>query len=198
MSKERWEEIINVSARLFSKKDYRATTLDDIAAELGITKAALYYYIKSKHDILYAICKTAINQYRQGIEEIVNTEKGSQERMRDIIFLNVNIFTKSGDIINVYLSEEDKLPPAKRRYITKQRREIESIIRSLIEQAIEEGVFRDLDVPMITRAIFGMTNWLGKWYRKNGEYSADEIAQIFYDLIMRGCLKQEQQGKRTR
>ena len=192
MSKERWEEIINVSARLFSKKDYRATTLDDIAAELGITKAALYYYIKSKHDILYAICKTAINQYRQGIEEIVNTEKGSQERMRDIIFLNVNIFTKSGDIINVYLSEEDKLPPAKRRYITKQRREIESIIRSLIEQAIEEGVFRDLDVPMITRAIFGMTNWLGKWYRKNGEYSADEIAQIFYDLIMRGCLKQEQ------
>jgi len=189
MSKERWEEIINVSARLFSKKDYRATTLDDIAAELGITKAALYYYIKSKHDILYAICKTAINQYRQGIEEIVNTEKGSQERMRDIIFLNVNIFTKSGDIINVYLSEEDKLPPAKRRYITKQRREIESIIRSLIEQAIEEGVFRDLDVPMITRAIFGMTNWLGKWYRKNGEYSADEIAQIFYDLIMRGCLK---------
>ena len=197
MSKERWEEIINVSARLFSKKDYRATTLDDIAAELGITKAALYYYIKSKHDILYAICKTAINQYKQGIEEIVSTEKGPQERMRDIIFLNVNIFSKSGDIINVYLSEEDKLPPAKRRYITKQRREIERIIRSLIEQAIEEGVFRDLDVPMITRAIFGMTNWLGKWYRKNGEYSADEIAQIFYDLIMRGCLKEEKRGKRA-
>jgi AcrR family transcriptional regulator len=197
MSKERWEEIINVSARLFSKKDYRATTLDDIAAELGITKAALYYYIKSKHDILYAICKTAINQYRQGIEEIVSAERSSQERMRDIIFLNVNIFAKSGDIINVYLSEEDKLPPAKRRYITKQRREVERIIRGLVEQAIEEGVFRDLDVPMITRAIFGMTNWLGKWYRKNGEYSADEIAQIFYDLIMRGCLKEEHRGKRA-
>lgn len=198
MSKERWEEIINVSARLFSKKDYRATTLDDIAAELGITKAALYYYIKSKHDILYAICKTAINQYRQGVEEIVKSEKDSQGRMRDIIFLNVNIFAKSGDIINVYLAEEDKLPPAKRRYITKQRREIEQIIRSLIEQAIDEGIFRKMDVPVITRAIFGMTNWLGKWYRTNGEYSADEIARIFYDLVMMGCLEEEHRGKRAR
>jgi TetR/AcrR family transcriptional regulator, cholesterol catabolism regulator len=195
MSKERWEEIINVSARLFSEKDYRATTLDDIAAELGITKAALYYYIKSKHDILYAICKTAINQYRQGVEEIVEAERSSQERMRDIIYLNVNIFSRSGDIINVYLSEENKLPPAKKRYITKQRREIERIIRGLFEQAIEEGVFRELDVPMVTRAIFGMTNWLSKWYRKSGEYSADEIARIFCDLIMRGCLNDEFRGE---
>ena len=191
MSKERWEEIITVSAGLFSKKDYRGTTLADIATELHVTQAALYFYIKSKHDILYAICKTALNQYDEGIEEIINTDKRPEEKLRDIIFFSVNLFSKSGDIITVYLSEENELPPAQRRYMRKKRKEIEERIRGLLYEAVEQGTFREMDVPMTTRAIYGMCNWLANWYRTDGEYSADEIAQIFVDLIMKGCMGTE-------
>jgi len=189
MSKGRWDEIVTVSAGLFSKNDYRSTTLANIAAELNVTQAALYFYIKSKHDILYAICKAAINQYKDGVEEIFNTDKKPEEKLRDIIFFNVNLYTKSGDIINVYLSEESELPPAQRRYIRKTTKEIDNKIRALFDQAIEEGTFREMNVLVTTRAIFGMCNWLSRWYKTDGECSADEIAQTFVDLIMTGCLK---------
>lgn len=189
MSKGRWEEILAVSASLFSKKDYRSTTLASIAAELNVSQAALYFYIKSKHDILYAICKTAINQYKDGVEEILNTDRKPEDKLRDILFFNVNLYTKSGEIITVYLSEESELPPAQRRYIRKTTKDVENKIRDLLYQAIEEGTFREMNVPVTTRAIFGMCNWLSRWYETDGECSADEIAQTFVDLTMMGCLK---------
>jgi AcrR family transcriptional regulator len=199
MSKGRWEEIVTVSASLFSKKDYRSTTLANIAAELNVTQAALYFYIKSKHDILYAICKTAINQYKDGVEEIFKTDKKPEEKLRDIIFFNVNLYTKSGDIINVYLSEESELPPAQRRYIRKTTKEIDNKIRDLFYQAIEEETFREMNVLVTTRAIFGMCNWLSRWYKTDGECSADEVAQTFVDLIMTGCLKADNsRGKKAK
>lgn len=199
MSKGRWEEIVTVSAGLFSKKDYRSTTLANIAAELNVTQAALYFYIKSKHDILYAICKTAINQYKDGVQEILNTDKKPEEKLRDILFFNVNLYSKSGDIINVYLSEENELPPAQRRYIRKTTKDVENKIRDLLYQAIEEGTFREMNVPVTTRAIFGMCNWLSRWYKTDGECSADEIAQTFVDLTMTGCMKADNlQGKKAK
>ncbi len=189
MRKKRWDEILAVSARLFREKGYRATTMEDISNELKVTKPALYYYIDNKQDILYAICEAAIKQLVEGVEEIVSADMEVEEKFKELIFHHIKSFSKDGDITTVYLADESELPPDKRETIRSMSRRYEKLYREIISQAIKEGKFRKLDVPMTVRAISGMCNWLAAWYKPDGEKSAEEIAEIFFDLILKGCKK---------
>lgn len=198
MSKVRWEEILSVSARLFCEKGYMATTMDDIAAELYITKPALYYYIRTKHDLLYEICESAINRLMEGVKEIDDARGTPEERLRALVTLHVNMFSKHGDIINVYLADEGELPTEKREYIRGRSREYEAIYREIIREGIEERDFRDLDVKMVVRAISGMCNWPSNWYTPEGKMTADEIAEVFIDLILNGCRRVPEPGRAAR
>jgi hypothetical protein len=92
-------------------------------------------------------------------------------------------------VIIVYLGEESELPDDKRTFIRSLSREYETTYRQLLEQGIGEGKFREMDVPMVVRALSGMCNWLVDWYQPDGQYSGDEIAEIFSDLILKGCRK---------
>ena len=123
MKKVRWEEIMTVAARLFCEKGYMATTMDDIAAELYITKPALYYYIRTKHDLLYEICEAAIKRLMEGVESIEASGGTPEERFRELVRWQINMFSEHGDIINVYLADESELPTEKREYIRGLSRE---------------------------------------------------------------------------
>lgn len=189
MNRSRWDEIVAVAARLFREKGYRATTMDDIANELNVTKPALYYYIDSKHDLLYAICEAATERLMEGAKKIMEEDAPVEEKLRRLIRWHVNMFSAHGDVIAVYLAEEGELPPERRSFIRSLSREYESYYRQLLEAGIRERKFRKLDVPMAVRAISGMCNWLSVWFRPEGKYSADQIAEIFFDIFMRGCAR---------
>jgi AcrR family transcriptional regulator len=187
VNKARWEEIMSVAAKLFCEKGFLATTMDEIAVELDITKPALYYYINTKHDLLYAICEVAINELVDGVRKINGEPDDPEEKLQKLIKWHVTMFSRNGDMLNVYLADEGELPPEKRVHVRSLSREYESIYREIIGRAVSEGLFRELDVPIVVRAISGMCNWLSAWYKPDGQLSADEIADIFYDLILRGC-----------
>jgi TetR/AcrR family transcriptional regulator, cholesterol catabolism regulator len=189
MNKSRWDEILAVSARLFRGRGYRATTMDDIASELNVTKPALYYYIKTKHDLLYAICESAIERLMEGARRIMAEPLTTEEKLRRLMLWHVNMFSEHRDVTTVYLAEESELQEDKRKFIRNLSREFETSYRELLEKGIEEGKFRDMDVPMVVRGISGMCNWLFDWYRPDGQASADDIAEVFYDLVLKGCLK---------
>jgi len=189
MNKSRWDEILAVSARLFRSKGYRATTMDDIASELNVTKPALYYYITTKHDLLYAVCESAIERLMEGVRSIMAEPSGTEEKLRRLIFWHVNMFSEHGDYTTVYLAEESELQEDKRNFIRSLSREFETSYRELLSKGIKEGRFRDMDVHMVVRAISGMCNWLFDWYRPDGQSTADDIAGVFFDLILKGCEK---------
>lgn len=188
MNKVRWEEIMAVSARLFREKGFRATTMDDIASELYVTKPALYYYINTKHDLLYEICESAINRLMEGVEAIRDSEAEPEQKLRELIKWHVKMFATDGDTLNVYLADESELPAEKRDCIRGRSREYEIIYRDIFDELIEEKKFRELDVPTVVRAVSGMCNWLSNWYRPEGSMSTDQIAEVFLDLIIKGCL----------
>ncbi len=187
MDRERYEEVLTISARLFREKGFRATSMEDIATEMGVTKAALYYYIESKHDLLFQICDNAVNRLIEGVRDIVRERVGPEERLVKLIRWHVSMFAAHGDIINVYLADESELPGERRDHMRGISREVEEAYRKIIKEAMRKGEFRKLDVPMTVRAISGMCNWLSVWYDPAGGMSADRIADIFIDLILKGC-----------
>ncbi len=183
---------MSVAARLFREKGYRATTMDDIAAELKVTKPALYYYIDNKHDLLYAICESAIERLMEGAKRIMEEPGDVVEKLRRLLRWHVSMFSAHGDVFAVYLAEEGELPADKRSFIRGLSREYESCYRRLLEEGIREGRFREMDVPMAVRAISGMCNWLSVWFRPDGKYDVDEVADMFFDIFLHGCERREE------
>ncbi len=194
MNKDRHGELLSVAARLFRERGFRATTMDDISSEMGLTKAALYYYVDSKHDLLYQVCSSAVERLLEGVREIEAKELPPLRKLEELMRWHVNMFSRYGDFINVYLADETELEEEKRRRMRRLSRQFETVYREVVGEAVERGDFRPLDVRMTVRAITGMCNWLTVWYDPGGELSADRISEIFYDLITRGCLKEGSDG----
>jgi AcrR family transcriptional regulator len=195
VNQERWNEILATSARLFKEKGYRATAMEDIAKELHITKPALYYYIRSKHDLLYAICDEAISQLMQGLEQVRGSDAPPDKQLQELMRWQVNMFSRFGDFTNVYLANEGELEPVRRDYVRERSRDYEHFYREVLEEGMRRGTFRNLDVHTVVRAISGMCNWLSAWYREEGKMSADDIADIFFDLVIGGLKPPAKGGK---
>ncbi len=189
MASTRKEQIVATAAKLFRERGFRRTSLEDIARRLRLTKPALYHYIDSKYDLLYEICLAAVGELLERAREIDSSSLNGEEKLRALIALHVDMFGKSGDITNVYLADEDELPPRKRTKVRSMSREYEMIVRKAIEQGMREGLFDDLDVPMTARAVSGMCNWLAAWYDPKGAQSTQEIAESFARIVLDGCRK---------
>lgn len=187
MAKTSWQEILNKSAALFSRNGYGATTLEEIARELGITKPTLYHYIDTKSDLLYAICDQAVGQLLGKAREIHDSSLGALDKLEELIRLHLSLFSKYGDFANVFFAEEKELPERQRTRIRSLSREYEEILRATLRQAVEESYFREIDVPMTARIVSGMCNWLPAWFRKSGPLSTDEIASMFTEFVIRAC-----------
>jgi TetR/AcrR family transcriptional regulator, cholesterol catabolism regulator len=197
VAKTSWWEILNTSAALFSRKGYGSTTLEDIASELGISKPTLYHYIEAKNDLLYSICDQAVCKLLNQAREVNNSAMAAKDKLAELIRLHLSLFSEYGDFASVFFAEERELPARQRARIRSLSREYEGMLRAALEQAIEEGSFGGIDVPMTARIISGMCNWLPAWYRKSGPLTTDEVASFFMEFITRACARRpEGQGGR--
>ncbi|MDD3717422.1 MAG: TetR/AcrR family transcriptional regulator [Actinomycetota bacterium] len=189
MAKTSWWEILNTSAALFSRKGYSSTTLEDIASELGISKPTLYHYIEAKNDLLYSICDQAVSKLLNQAREVDNSTMTAREKLAELFCMHLSLFSEYGDFASVFFAEEKELPARQRARIRSLSREYEGILRAALEQAVEEGTFEEIDVPMTARIISSMCNWLPVWYRKSGPLTTDEVASLFLEFITRACAK---------
>ena len=112
--------------------------MEDISREMGLTKAALYYYIESKHDLLYQICDSAITHLIEGVREIAAMPGTPEERLIRLIRWHVNMFSANGDIMNVYLADEGELPEEKREHMRALSREFEGVYRKIMREAVRK------------------------------------------------------------
>ena len=176
--------ILREAARSFNRSGFHGTTLDDIAERLGVTKAALYRYVPNKHELLFACFTLAADaayanfdageaQGRNGLEKV---RIGLQGYVRDMI----------GEFgYPVVLLEENALLPEHAKVIIKRRDRVERRLRSLIAQGIEDGSIAPCNPKLVSFAIFGAVNWVPKWYRAGGEWSAEEVAEWLLAVVTR-------------
>ncbi len=195
----RKQKIIDTAVELFHRHGYRTTTLDDLARELGISKAALYHYVESKEELLFIIYTQALNSIFEETNRISVMDLPPDEKLRQIIRNHIkNIIIKNLPLFTVFFTEENQLPEKYYRMVRDKKREYDLIIQGIIEEGISLGIFEEGDPRLIVYAIVGMCNWIYKWYQPKARYSADEIADHFVRLIERGFLRRRDQGAGSR
>jgi AcrR family transcriptional regulator len=181
------EEIIQFASRLFSLKGYNATSLQDIAAEVGLHKTSLFHYFKNKEEILMEVMEISFKEYTDILNDSVkNGTISAEEKFRLALEEQVSVICKYKHYINVALNEIKSLTPENRGKYTRTRNDygkhFEKIIREV--QADEKSsLFKGIDQKIITLGILGMCNWIIKWYRKDGPLTPKEISDIFFKMI---------------
>jgi len=183
------EKIIQAAAELFQKKGYTATSVQDIADKVGFTKAALYYHVQSKEDILWQIIDSVMLTAERRMQELKGQPMSTIERLRRVISNHILNVHDDAAYIAIFFTEKAHLPPDRVTAINARRRSYEEDIAAIIRQGVAEGVFKDTDVLPTVYGILGMCNWTYQWYRPEGPLTPMEIADLFTKIILSGLLQ---------
>ena len=183
------ERILAVSARVFNRRGYHGTTLDDIARALSVTKAALYYHVKNKEELLFQCHQLALDIGMEGFHRALAQPAPPDEQLRMALshYIEGMADQLTGTVV---LLEQGALSPRHHRQIVRGRDEYEQALRTLIAGGIAAGVFVPCDPKLVGFAILGAVHWIPKWYNPAGPSRAPEIAEAFAAYLVRGLTKQ--------
>lgn len=181
------DSLLSVAAELFAQRGYRATTLDDVAAALGVKKASLYHYIRSKEELLTDIYERIFDRIEAAVRPIAATHAPADERLRRMIDAHLRLVASERDMLAVAFQEEAELPPMLRNAIRSRKREYERIFEDVMEDGQRAGILRSMDTQIAVRGLLGMCNWIYQWFRP-GRHSIEDIATTFASLLDAGWL----------
>ncbi len=176
--------IILEAARSFNRTGFYGTSMADIAQRLGVTKAALYRYVPNKHDVLFACFNIAMDSSFASIERADKQGANGLEKVRIALrgYLEDLIGTLGHPVV---LLEENALLPEQARAVIRRRDEAERRYRGFIKEGVEDGSIIPCDPKLAVFALMGAINWVPKWYRDDGDWSAAEVAESLVDMILR-------------
>ncbi|MCJ7703666.1 MAG: TetR/AcrR family transcriptional regulator [Anaerolineales bacterium] len=185
------EQILEAAAQIFSKKGYHATSMSDIASAVNLQKASLYHHVDSKQEILLSLLDEALELVTNRISAVISKPIPADAKLRLAMHTYLETLTEQRDLAAILLLEHRSLKPDLQARHTPRRDRFEQLWRDLIQGGIDEGKFKVLDVPLVTRALLGVMNWVVTWYCAEGPLSVSEIADQYTDLILNGFMVRE-------
>ncbi|MFN8533930.1 MAG: TetR/AcrR family transcriptional regulator [Dehalococcoidia bacterium] len=183
--------IIHTALKLFAKKGYAETSVDDIATDIGATKGIVYHYFRSKHALLYEARLAVQEPFLEALRGVLAMTAPPDDKLREAIRSYVRILYSDPSIIrfNVDLNQFDApLPPPNRRVIRKRRAEVVDAFKAVLTEGIAAGLFRQVDVSVIARTIVGSIVWTAYWFDLNGRLGVDQLADQLVDFALTSLL----------
>src|SRR5450432_3795503 len=169
------QEILRTAARLFQQRGYDATSMNDVAASLKLSKGGLYHHFQSKDEILFEIMNHAMELTQERVLAPVRSIADPVERLRALIRLHIEVVLSPRDReITVMLHENHPLPPALRKRINHRKKEYVHFVESLIADVQRNAQkTRQAKARVSARAaafaLMGMINWIYQWYKPEGD-----------------------------
>lgn len=181
------EKIIEESILLFERKGFSETSIQDIVEAIGVTKGTFYYYFSSKEQLLMDIHLGYIDDLLERQAVIHKTAASNQQKLKQMVQLLIADIKDHGPSGRVFFREMRHLAEDNAGAVKAKREEFRINIESLLTEGIEEGEFRkDIKPDMAAFAVLGITNWSYQWFNPAGEVSAENLAEIYSDLILNG------------
>lgn len=187
-SDERWTAILQGAAVVFGRLGYGQATLEDVAAEVGVNRASLYYYVGTKEELLIALLYRPIHQMTANMFAIAQQDLPSDEKLRRVLQQYAADMTATPEL-SIFLAENlhQVMSGREAMDIVENADEYGKGFAAIIQAGIDDGTFRrDLDPRVCTMAILGMFNWTHRWYRPNGPLTLEEIGRQFAELALSG------------
>jgi TetR/AcrR family transcriptional regulator, cholesterol catabolism regulator len=191
---DRVVEIYRAAAQIICDKGYDATSMNDIAEAVGITKPGLYHHISNKRDLLFRIMNFGMDSLEEQIIAPARVITDAEQRLRTIITSHVELITshstaRGNNPVTIVLDEVAGLTPAQRRKINQRKRAYVDLIRDALEQLKEKGKLSDVDVTAAAFSLLGMILWLSRWYNPKGRLTPKQVAEEVTQIALGGLLR---------
>ena len=184
------QEILRAAARLFQQQGYDATSMNDVAAALKLSKGGLYHHFQSKDEMLFHIMNHALDITDERVVKAVRGIQSPEERLRTLIRLHIEVVLSVRDReVTVMLHENHPLPPSLRKQINLRKKDyihfVEGVIADVQRQKGSKG---SVSPRAAALALLGMINWIYQWYKPEGNLQAHNLIPQFTELVLGGIL----------
>jgi TetR/AcrR family transcriptional regulator len=184
------QAVIAEASRAFGHRGYQNVSLDDIAKSLNVTKPALYYYFKSKQELLFECHNLSMELGDKALEKAEATGKSGLEKLQKFVSIYIQDFASELGASAV-LHEYSAMTPSDRKRITTRRREFDRRLRNLIQEGIDDKTIADCDPKLAVFWFMGAITTIPRWYSLDGSLSAIEIAEAFVQFLVKGIQYQK-------
>ncbi len=185
------QEILRTAARLFQQQGYDATSMNDVAAALKLSKGGLYHHFQSKDEILFDLMDHAMDITQERVINPVRDIADPEERLRMLIRLHIEVVLSVRDReITVMLHENHPLPPSLRRRINTRKKDYVHFVESLIAELQRARQSKGIVSPRAAAfALLGMINWIYQWYRPEGTLQEEDLVRQYTEIFFAGALQ---------
>ena len=179
------EDILRSASLVISRNGYQNATMEDIAAELLMTKGALYYYFKNKEEILYSCHDLILSAAMEQVEAIYQEELSSMDKMKKAIKTHLDIAIREKEVFNLIVKPEQLFSEENIEEIIEKRDQYARIFDRIIAEGVKRGEFTVSDKKMARMIILGATNWVQVWYSPEGKFKKEKIEDIYAEYFLK-------------
>jgi AcrR family transcriptional regulator len=191
---ERRLEILWAAGNEFRRRGFTETGMRDIAAAADLSAANLYNYFRGKHEILFFCQDISLDRMLSVVAQARRRPWSAAVKVRQVIISHVRCVLDEVDGGVAHLVT-NALPAPMQRALMAKRDRYEKGVRQLIANGVRSGEFLVGDPALATRAILGALNWTVRWFDREGEMTAGEIADGLAEFLIRALLAQSDDAR---
>ncbi len=182
---EKREAVLRAAVRMFNARGYHATSLDDVAASLGISKPTIYHYLGNKEQVLIECVTRGLEPLRVAAEAAREEPGSGLDRLRRFLLqyacINMDDFGRC-----VVRTGDECLSQDGAALFRARKRDIDHALRELIAEGVADGSIAPVDVKLAAFALAGALNWPARWHDPDGALPPEEIAAKLVDVAIGG------------
>jgi AcrR family transcriptional regulator len=185
----RLEEVLQSAANIFFAKGFHATSIEDVARDVGMLKGSLYYYIKSKDDLLFRLLLAGIEDGDAYIAKQIDPAGEPVEQLERAIRAQIDYIIQNRVPFGLFLHEFDSLSGKRQHKLISVMSRYNSRFVELVRRGQEQGKLMAGEPWLVVNGILGMCNWLYRWYDTDQISDPEQVKQVFLRMILQGIRK---------
>src|SRR5947209_10696989 len=184
------ENVRSAAVQLFAEYGYHAAPLRDIARIAGIQAASIYYHYVNKEALLVEIMQTHMRQLNANLERILREQRDPEKRLYAAIENHIRLHTTYKAEFFIIDTEIRALEGENRDNILALRDDYDKLLQSLLQDGMQQGVFRFSDVKVVSYAVIAMCTEVATWFKPSGRLTVQQVIDLYTQMIMQGLLVQ--------
>lgn len=185
---EKLQQILKTSAKIFAEKGFHRTSIRDIARATGLSLAGLYYYFRTKEELLYLIQEQCFLTLLQRWQKTSDAEQDPRTRMRIFAENHLSFFLHNMYEMKVMAHEDESLSGEYAEKILVLKRRYVKVLMDLIAELQRQEGEKRIDLRVATFSLFGMMNWIYTWYQPKRDLALPHLIEQMLRIYFFGLL----------
>lgn len=180
--------LVEKATDLFYEYGYVKTPIRRITENLNVENTIIYYYFKNKDELLFSIIEGIIDEMIGGLENVIHCFPDPLDRVQQMINFQISLLADRKKEIKIFVEDTDKLTPEMQKKIRDKERTIYDLYAAQFALLINDGRIKNIEIPVITFTIFGMINWIYRWFKEEGALPLEAVAMRTIEIIFAGLM----------